>query len=205
MPTSDPASSASSSPSPPFGHSAAVSPTFMPRSTQPLTFTTATFAATNFGSTKMKNSGRSNKVARTSPINLGLNVNDLLKQKAISSSEHSRHGLGLGSQQKPRPQQQPSQPPPSPPPQQQRQQKTSALSPNAKEFIFPNMQGQGSSTSGMFPGDSPLNLSPLQYSNAFDVFVAYGGLHEKSFVDGLNFSLNNMQYSNQPFQPVMAN
>lgn len=207
MPISDPASSVSSSPSPPFGHSAAVSPTFMPRSTQPLTFTTATFAATKFGSTKMKNSGRSNKVARTSPINLGLNVNDLLKQKAISSSMHCLYGLGLGSQQPPQQQQQqqPSQPPPPPPPQQQQQQKTSALSPNAKEFIFPNMQGQGSSTSGMFPGDSPLNLSPLQYSNAFDVFAAYGGLNEKSFVDGLNFSLNNMQYSNQQFQPVMAN
>ncbi|XP_064439731.1 protein Tob1 isoform X2 [Mirounga angustirostris] len=197
MPISDPASSVSSSPSPPFGHSAAVSPTFMPRSTQPLTFTTATFAATKFGSTKMKNSGRSNKVARTSPINLGLNVNDLLKQKAISSSVHSLYGLGLGSQQ-------PSQPPPPPPPP-PRQQKASALSPNAKEFIFPNVQGQGSSTNGMFPADSPLNLSPLQYSNAFDVFAAYGGLNEKSFVDGLNFSLNNMQYSNQQFQPVMAN
>ncbi|XP_022365699.1 protein Tob1 isoform X2 [Enhydra lutris kenyoni] len=206
MPISDPASSVSSSPSPPFGHSAAVSPTFMPRSTQPLTFTTATFAATKFGSTKMKNSGRSNKVARTSPINLGLNVNDLLKQKAISSSMHSLYGLGLGSQQQPQQQQQPSQPPPPPPPPQpQPQQKASALSPNAKEFIFPNMQGQGSSTNGMFPGDSPLNLSPLQYSNAFDVFAAYGGLNEKSFVDGLNFSLNNMQYSNQQFQPVMAN
>uniref|UniRef100_A0ABI7XMY5 Transducer of ERBB2, 1 n=2 Tax=Felinae TaxID=338152 RepID=A0ABI7XMY5_FELCA len=206
MPISDPASSVSSSPSPPFGHSAAVSPTFMPRSTQPLTFTTATFAATKFGSTKMKNSGRSNKVARTSPINLGLNVNDLLKQKAVSSSMHSLYGLGLGSQQQPQQQQQPSQPPPPPPPpQQQQQQKASALSPNAKEFIFPNMQGQGSSTNGMFPGDSPLNLSPLQYSNAFDVFAAYGGLNEKSFVDGLNFSLNNMQYSNQQFQPVMAN
>lgn len=108
MPVSDPASSVSSSPSPPFGHSAAVSPTFMPRSTQPLTFTTATFAATKFGSTKMKNSGRSNKVARTSPINLGLNVNDLLKQKAISSSMHSLYGLGLGNQQQPQQQQQPS-------------------------------------------------------------------------------------------------
>lgn len=67
------------------------------------------------------------------------------------------------------------------------------------------MQGQGSSASGMFPGDSSCNLSPLPYSNAFDVFAAYGGLNEKSFVDGLNFSLNNMQYSNQQFQPVMAN
>ncbi|XP_033893929.3 protein Tob1 [Acipenser ruthenus] len=191
MPISDPVggSPVSSSPSPPFGHSAAVSPTFMPRSNQPLTFTTATFAATKFGSTKMKNSGRSNKVARTSPTNLGLNVNNLLKQKAISTSMHSLYGLGLGSQQQQ---------------QQQQQQKNSALSPNAKEFVFPNIQGQGNASS-MFPGDNPLNLSPLQYSNAFDMFATYGGLNEKSFMDGLNFSLNNMQYSNQQFQPVMAN
>ncbi|XP_020379656.2 protein Tob1 [Rhincodon typus] len=183
MPICDPAggSSVSSSPSPPFGHSAAVSPTFMPRSAQPLTFTTATFAATKFGSTKMKSSGRS-KVARASPTNLGLNMNNLLKQKTMSTSMHTLYGLGVGNQQ---------------------QQKTSALSPNAKEFVFPGIQGQGG-TSAMFPGDSPLNLSPLQYGNAFDMF-AYGGLNEKSFVDGLNFSLSNMQYSNQQFQPVMAN
>ncbi|KAK1162178.1 protein Tob1-like [Acipenser oxyrinchus oxyrinchus] len=186
MPISDPVggSPVSSSPSPPFGHSAAVSPTFMTRSNQPLTFTTATFAATKFGSTKMKNNGRSNKVARTSPTNLGLNVNNLLKQKAISTSMHSLYGLGLGSQQQ--------------------QQKNSALSPNAKEFVFPNIQGQGNGSS-VFPGDNPLNLSPLQYSNAFDMFATYGGLNEKSLMDGLNFSLNNMQYSNQQFQPVMAN
>merc|ERR1719244_999290 len=119
MPISDPvgagASSESSSPSPPFGQSAAASPSFMPRSTQPLTFTTATFAATKFGSTKMKSSGRgnngsggnaggssnSNKVQRTSPTsNLGLNVNALLKQKALSSSMHSLYSLGLGQQHK---------------------------------------------------------------------------------------------------------
>ncbi|KAM8843958.1 protein Tob1-like [Spinachia spinachia] len=212
MPISEPAIAASpgsTSPSPPFGHSAAVSPTFMPRSAQPLTFTTATFAATKFGSTKMKSSGRNNnnnnsssgcssssssittgssstgsstgssssngnKVARTSPTNLGLNVNSLLKQKAISTSMHSLYGLGLGVQQK----------------------QPSALSPNAKEFVFPSLQG---------PVDGPLSLSPLQYSNAFDVFAAYGGLNDKSLMDGLSFSLNNMQYSNQQFQPVMAN
>ncbi|XP_056262679.1 protein Tob1-like [Pseudoliparis swirei] len=187
MPITEPvnaASPGSTSPSPPFGHSAAVSPTFMPRSTQPLTFTTATFAATKFGSTKMKSSGRNNngsssagnKVARTSPTNLGLNV------KAISTSMHSLYGLGLGVQQK--------------------QKQPSALSPNAKEFVFPSLQG---SQSALFPGDSSLSLSPLQYSNAFDMFAAYGGLNDKSLMDGLNFSLNNMQYSNQQFQPVMAN
>ncbi|XP_075880121.1 protein Tob1a [Nelusetta ayraudi] len=208
MPISEPANGASpgsSSPSPPFGHSAAVSPTFMPRSTQPLTFTTATFAATKFGSTKMKSSGRNgngnngstgappgSKVSRTSPTNLGLNVNSLLKQKAISTSMHSLYGLGLGVQA------------PPPLPQQQQHQKPSALSPNAKEFVFPSLQGQGS-PSALFPGDSSLSLSPLQYSNAFDVFAAYGGLNDKSVMDGLSFSLSNMQYSNQQFQPVMAN
>ncbi|KAK6301781.1 hypothetical protein J4Q44_G00278340 [Coregonus suidteri] len=190
MPISDPigACSESSSPSPPFGQSAAVSPSFMPRSTHPITFTTATFAATKFGSTKMKSSGRnngnggnggsSNKVARTSPTNnLGLNVNTLLKQKAMSTSMHSLYGLG-------------------------QQQKASALSPNAKEFVFPSLQGQVS-PGGVFPSEG--SLSPLQYNNAFDVFAAYGGLNDKSVMDGLNFSLNNMQYSNQQFQPVMAN
>ncbi|XP_016343721.1 protein Tob1-like [Sinocyclocheilus anshuiensis] len=185
MPISEPLgmSPTSSSPSPPFGQSAAVSPTFMHRSTQPLTFTTASFAATKFGSTKMKSNGRNaNKVTRNSPTNLGLNVNNLLKQKAMSTSMHSLYGVGLGGQP----------------------QKPSALSPNAKEFVFPNLQGQGS-PSAMFPGETSLNLSPLPYNNAFDVFATYGGLNEKSLMDSLSFSLSNMQYSNQQFQPVMAN
>lgn len=198
MPISDPvggASSESSSPSPPFGQSAAVSPSFMPRSTQPLTFTTATFAATKFGSTKMKSSGRANnnnnnggnsssgssKAARTSPTNnLGLNVNTLLKQKAMSASMHSLYSLG-------------------------QPQKPSALSPNAKEFVYPpSLPGQVS-PGAVFPGEGSLGLGHLPYSNAFDVFAAYGSLNDKSLVDGLNFSLSNMQYSNQQFQPVMAN
>uniref|UniRef100_A0A3B3YKW0 Anti-proliferative protein domain-containing protein n=1 Tax=Poecilia mexicana TaxID=48701 RepID=A0A3B3YKW0_9TELE len=169
MPISDPvgASSESSSPSPPFGQSAAVSPSFMPRSTQPLTFTTATFAATKFGSTKMKSSGR------------GGGNNNSSTQKAMSTSMHSLYGLG-------------------------QQQKASALSPNAKEFVFPSLQGQ-SSPGAAFPADGPLGLGPLQYNNAFDVFAAYGSLNDKSLMDGLSFSLSNMQYSNQQFQPVMAN
>ncbi|KAJ3601244.1 hypothetical protein NHX12_032217 [Muraenolepis orangiensis] len=226
MPISEPlggGSPASSSPSPPFGHSAAVSPTFMPRSAQPLTFTTATFAATKFGSTKMKSSGRNangggagggvggnnnnnignnnnnniinngggpvvSKVSRSSPTHMSLNVNGLLKQKAISTSVHSLYGLGLGLGGQPS------------------SHKPSALSPNAKEFVFPSLQGGPGSPSGaLFPGDGPLGLGQLQYSNSFDVFAAYGGLHDKSLMDSLSFSLGNMQYSNQQFQPVMAN
>ncbi|XP_061764772.1 protein Tob1-like [Nerophis ophidion] len=193
MPITEPVgpSSESSSPSPPFEQSATVSPSFMPRSTQPLTFTTATFAATKFGSTKMKSGGRSNnapggssnKVARSSPVShLGLNVNTLLKQKAISTSMHSLYGLGLVQQQ----------------------QKASALSPNAKEFVFPNLQGQ-TSPRAVFPSEGSLGLGPAPYNNAFDVFAAYGSLNDKSLTDGLNFGLSNMQYSNQQFQPVMAN
>ncbi|XP_063309453.1 protein Tob1 [Pelobates fuscus] len=179
MPITDQSSSVSSSPSPPFD-STNVSPTFMPRSAQPLTFTTATFAATKFGSTKMKNNSR-NKIARSSPTQFGLNIN-LLKQSTMSSSMHSLYGLGLTNLQ----------------------QKTSALSPNAKEFIFPNIQDQGR-TSISCPGDRSPNLGQIPYNNAFDVFAAYGGLNDKTLVDGLNYSLNNMQYSNQQFQPVMAN
>ncbi|CAL9708853.1 unnamed protein product [Knipowitschia caucasica] len=204
MPISDPvgASSESSSPSPPFGQSAAVSPSFMPRSAQPLTFTTASFAATKFGSTKMKSSGRSNnssggsggsggggggsggKAARSSPThNLGLNVNTLLKQKAISASMHSLYG----------------------PSQQPKPSALSALSPNAKEFVFaPSLNGP-LSPGAAFAAEGSLGLGHLPYSNAFDMFAAYGSLNDKSLVDGLNFSLNNMQYSNQQFQPVMAN
>ncbi|KAG7265132.1 hypothetical protein CRUP_036824 [Coryphaenoides rupestris] len=109
--------------------------------------------------------------------------------KAISTSMHSLYGLGLSQQQ-----------------QQQQQQKASALSPNAKEFVFPSLQGQASPGGAAgFPGEGSLGQGPLQYSNAFDVFSAYGGLNDKSLMEGLNFSLSNMQYSNQQFQPVMAN
>lgn len=132
------------------------------------------------------------QLSQGSNLSINTNQNINIKSEPISPPRDRMTPSGFQQQQQQQPQQQP-------------QQQTSALSPNAKEFIFPNMQGQGSSTNGMFPGDSPLNLSPLQYSNAFDVFAAYGGLNEKSFVDGLNFSLNNIQYSNQQFQPVMAN
>ncbi|XP_038639428.1 protein Tob2-like [Scyliorhinus canicula] len=86
-PITDQGNSLSNSPSPSFGNS--VSPTFIPRSTQPITFTTAAFAATKFGSTKMKTGGR--RMAR-SP------TNGLMKQKGLSTSMHS---LVLGNSQMP--------------------------------------------------------------------------------------------------------
>ncbi|KAG9329893.1 hypothetical protein JZ751_028648 [Albula glossodonta] len=165
----------SSSPSPPFGRSAAVSPSFPPRPAQPLTFTTASFAATKFGSTKMKSGGRNagGKPPRASPTGLGLGP--ALLKKAPPPS-----GLPLYG---------------APPPQ------GSALSPNAKEFVFPSVQGRGQGS----PGGVASSDGPLPYSNAFDVFTAYGGLNDKSLMEGLSFSLSNMQYSNQQVQPVMAN
>ncbi|XP_023691510.1 protein Tob1-like [Paramormyrops kingsleyae] len=174
MPISEPAglSPPSSSPSPPIGHSAAVSPSFVSRPSQPLTFTTAAFAATKFGSTKMKSSGRGGKASRASPTNVGL------KQKPPPSTGPQLYGLGLS--------------------------KPSALSPNAKEFVLPSALGQVSPRAA-FPSDGALGLGSLPYGGAFDVFTTYGSLNDKSLVDGLNFSLNNMQYSNQQFQPVMAN
>jgi len=56
-------SSAQSSPTPtPFKGSPSPAPGFLPRSAAPLTFTTATFAQTKFGSTKLKtNSKRANR------------------------------------------------------------------------------------------------------------------------------------------------
>lgn len=56
------APSASTSPAPPKTPPSPAPASFMPRATQPLTFTTATFAQTKFGSTKLKtNSKRANR------------------------------------------------------------------------------------------------------------------------------------------------
>ncbi|XP_069825025.1 protein Tob2 [Dendropsophus ebraccatus] len=78
IPITNQEASLSNSPSPSFGQSP--SPTFIPRATQPITFTTATFAATKFGSTKMKKGGQ--RMAR-SP------TNNLAKHKNLSLSMHS--------------------------------------------------------------------------------------------------------------------
>lgn len=60
-----PSGAGSSPPTPPYkGSPSPVAAAFIPRSTAPLTFTTATFAQTKFGSTKLKtNSKRANRYA----------------------------------------------------------------------------------------------------------------------------------------------
>ncbi|XP_051818158.1 LOW QUALITY PROTEIN: protein Tob2 [Antechinus flavipes] len=196
--------SLSNSPSPSLGQSP--SPTFIPRSAQPITFTTATFAATKFGSTKMKKGGGAGgaggggggqqpppqqpRLARSPP-------NTLLRQKGLSLSMHSLNFIGAG----PAPQ--------------------SQLSPNAKEFVY-----NGGSPSLFFEGaDGPpgggLTSAPFGGPSGsgsgggggggggFDVAQVFGGganglfLEKSPFVEGLSYNLNTMQYPSQSFQPVV--
>ena len=92
--------------------------------------------------------------------------------------------------------------------------KPSALSPNAKEFVFPSLQGPGSPGGSLFPAEQG-PLGPLGYGHALDVLAAYGGLGDSALMDGLGFGLgglqyshqqySNQQYSNQQYQPVLAN
>ncbi|CAL8315358.1 unnamed protein product [Arctogadus glacialis] len=175
-------SPASSSPSPPFGHSEAGSPSFLPRSAQPLTFTTATFAATKFGSTKMKSSGRGNNNnnpgGNHSNNNMGNNNNNnnnssgnAGKQAARSSPSGLKHGAA----------------PPS---------------------MLSLLQGPGSPGGPLFPGEGSLGLGPLGYGHALDMLAAYGGLGDAALMDGLGLGAlqySHQQYSHQQYQPVMAN
>lgn len=195
-------SSLSSSPSPPFGQSP--SPTFIPRSAQPITFTTASFAATKFGSTKMKKGGgASGSVSMASsgaggqqpplpqPRMARSPTSNLLKHKSLSLSMHSLNLIAA-----------------NPAPQSQ-------LSPNAKEFVY-----NGGGSAGLFfdgaDGQSNSTAAPFGSGGAgtcnnssFDVSQVFGGganslfLEKTPFVDGLSYNLNTMQYPNQSFQPVV--
>uniref|UniRef100_A0A8D8Y980 Protein Tob2 n=1 Tax=Cacopsylla melanoneura TaxID=428564 RepID=A0A8D8Y980_9HEMI len=80
----------SSSPSPTKG-----SPTFLPRNTQPLTFTTASFAQTKFGSTKLKtNSKRTNRMSPTE-------FSNYIKQRALLQQQHNNHSTTHAQQHLP--------------------------------------------------------------------------------------------------------
>ncbi|XP_042564815.1 protein Tob2 [Clupea harengus] len=192
---------------------------------QPITFTTATFAATKFGSTKMKKSSIAGstvvpgmgvpqpqqqqpqpqmQMLSRSPTTV-ISPPGLLKHKSLSLSLHSLGGGPMSSQ----------------------------LSPNAKEFVYPSTQGHPL----YFDVDTPPTLppphtSPFQAAPAhthphahththpsFDPFssspppgqAAVGGIinanagisfvEKPTFVDGL--SGYNLQYPNQAFQPVV--
>lgn len=178
---------------------------------QPITFTTATFAATKFGSTKMK---KSNSAGSTVVPGMGMPQHQqpsqpqmhsrspttisppgLLKHKSLSLSLHSLGGPPMSSQ----------------------------LSPNAKEFVYPSTQGHV-----YFDVDTPTlppHTSPFQATSAhahahthpsFDPFsspppgqsvgiinanTGISFVEKPAFVDGLNGY--NLQYPNQAFQPVV--
>ncbi|KAL2775554.1 protein Tob2 [Daubentonia madagascariensis] len=195
-------SSLSNSPSPSFGQSP--SPTFIPRSAQPITFTTASFAATKFGSTKMKKGGGAagggsvassgasgQQPPQQQPRMARSPTNNLLKHKSLSLSMHSLNFITA-----------------NPAPQSQ-------LSPNAKEFVyngsgspslfFDGADSQGSGTSAPFGGSGAGTCN----SSSFDMAQVFGGganslfLEKTPFVEGLSYNLNTMQYPSQPFQPVV--
>lgn len=206
----DPAghSSNTSTPSPssgvPYLSSPQQPPTLPTARPQPITFTTASFAATKFGSTKMKKSGGAasatssaaavlpppQRMLSRSPTTT-ISAPELLKHKPLSLSLHSLGGP-LASQ----------------------------LSPNAKEFVYP-----GSPGALFFDADAqPVHhhASPFQpplsvgTHSTFDPFAtpppaqnvgvigSSGGIPymEKSpFAEGLgSYSL---QYPSQSFQPVV--
>ncbi|EMP41862.1 Protein Tob2 [Chelonia mydas] len=188
--------SLSNSPSPSFGQSP--SPTFIPRSAQPITFTTATFAATKFGSTKMKKGGGGGAGAQQQQQRMARSpTNNLLKHKGLSLSMHSLNFVGGGGSQAPQ----------------------SQLSPNAKEFVY---NGGSSGASGLFfegvtnenqggsiPPASQFSTSTSGGGSGFDVAQVFSGssnslfLEKSPFVEGLSYNLNAMQYPSQSFQPVV--
>ncbi|XP_029914121.1 protein Tob2 [Myripristis murdjan] len=167
---------------------------------QPITFTTASFAATKFGSTKMKKCSGSGsaggpgvppaqRMLSRSPTNIS--APELLKHKPLSLSLHSLGG-------------------PVP----------SQLSPNAKEFVYPGSPGPlyfDADTQPMQPHGSPFQPPHSVNSHpSFDPFSSpppaqgvgiIGGsggisyMEKPPFVEGLaNY---NLQYPSQSFQPVV--
>ncbi|XP_062846948.1 protein Tob2 isoform X2 [Trichomycterus rosablanca] len=167
---------------------------------QPITFTTASFAATKFGSTKMRKTSMGSglvggsgsigapqqRMLTHSPTLSSISPPGLVKHKPLSLSMHSLVG-SVSSQ----------------------------LSPNAKEFVYPASRG-----SFYFDTEhSPLTHNalfhvppqgPVHTHGTFDpysspppgqaigVLSSGGGI---SFMDGLGGY--NLQYSSQAFQPVV--
>lgn len=200
----DPAlhSSNTSTPSPPSGGVPFLSSQQPPSARpQPITFTTASFAATKFGSTKMKKcSGATSsagcavviapaqRMLSRSPTTIS--APELLKHKPLSLSLHSLGAPAAASQ----------------------------LSPNAKEFVFPGSPGtlyfdadtvqphaspfQPPHTVTAHPSFDPFSSTPP--TQGVGLIGGGGGIpfmEKPPFVDGLGSY--NLQYSNQSFQPVV--
>uniref|UniRef100_A0A3P8V8G3 Transducer of ERBB2, 2 n=1 Tax=Cynoglossus semilaevis TaxID=244447 RepID=A0A3P8V8G3_CYNSE len=154
-------------------------PTALPTARpQPITFTTATFAATKFGSTKMKKCSSAGSPATSGVIipptqrmisrsPTTIPTPELLKHKPLSLSLHSLGG-------------------PIP----------SQLSPNAKEFVYPGSPGPL-----YFEADTQPIPPPSQ---SVGIISSNGGIsymEKPPFVEGLGSY--NLQYPSQSFQPVV--
>ncbi|GLD60474.1 protein Tob2 [Lates japonicus] len=169
---------------------------------QPITFTTASFAATKFGSTKMKRCSGAGSPASSgvvvppaqrmlsrSPTTIA--TPELLKHKPLSLSLHSLGG--------PIPRQ---------------------LSPNAKEFVYPGSPGPlyfDADTQPMQPRASPFQpphtvnthpsfdpFSSPPPAQSVGIIGSNGGIsymEKPPFVEGLGSY--NLQYPSQSFQPVV--
>ncbi|TSY41742.1 Protein Tob2 [Bagarius yarrelli] len=170
-------------------------------SLQQITFTTASFAATKFGSTKMKKCigsgavGGSGSVcapqqrmlSRSPTAMSSISPPGLVKHKPLSLSLHSLAGPAVPSQ----------------------------LSPNAKEFVYPTSQGpfcfeaevQPLTHTGPFQAQLSghahphATFDPLSSPHPSHVVGVLGGGNGISFMEGLGGY--NLQYSSQVFQPVV--
>lgn len=204
----DPAahSSNSSTPSPnsgiPYLSSPQQPPTLPAARPQPMTFTTASFAATKFGSTKMKKCSGAVSAASSAAVlpppqrmlsrsPTTISAPELLKNKPLSLSLHSLGGP-IASQ----------------------------LSPNAKEFVYPGSPGAlffDADTQPVHHHSSPFQ-PPLSVGthSTFDPFSTpppaqnvgvignNGGIpymEKAPFVEGLGSY--HLQYPSQSFQPVV--
>lgn len=186
-------SSNTSTPSPPSASLLYSTPNQRP-APQPVTFTTASFAATKFGSTKMKKFGNPGVAS-------GSDVDTAPQQRMITRSPTTISPPGL-VQYKPLSLSMHSLAGPIP----------SQLSPNAKEFVFPASQrplyfdAEGPS---MTPFQAPYphaSFDPFSSPQPGQAMGAIGGnsgisfMDKPPFVEGLGY---NLQYSGQAFQPVV--
>lgn len=167
---------------------------------QQITFTTASFAATKFGSTKMKkcmapgavggsgnvSAPQQQMLSRSPTAMSSISSPGLVKHKPLSLSMHSLAGPV-----------------------------SSQLSHNAKEFVYPSSQGPlcfeadapHLTHTGPFQAQLPghahphATFDPLSSPHPGHVMGVLGGGSGISFIEGLGGY--NLQYSGQAFQPVV--
>lgn len=161
----------------------------------PLTFTTATFAQTKFGSTKLKSSGK--RPSRLSPTEFS----NYIKQRALLQQQQQQQHVGTTSPQRPR-SLSPNPPPPPDP--------FLLMAAAGQHVPFGGTPGSATTTttaSGPNSGTRGL-LDGGYLGDLFGSgpFMGIGVVDTpKSLVDGLNFNLNAMPYPNQHQHLLVAN